>query len=112
MSSLTEALIRVDSAADYTWKEAAAEAVRAVAERYVDFTTDDVWDFLESNYPGVTTHEPRALGPVMIRAVKEGLCEIKTCDHCGTNKVVVTSSLRERHATDQAVYKSLVRRTA
>lgn len=107
--SLTEALIQVDTAANEEWKAAAAEAVRMVATRFVDFTTDDVWECLETNFPAVSTHEPRALGPVMMRAARDGICEIKTCDHCGTVKVVVTSMKRERHATDQAVYRSLIR---
>lgn len=54
--------------ADDAWKDAAYLAVCAVAQRCHRFTTDAVWVAL-----GVTDppREPRALGPVMRRAMRD-----------------------------------------
>jgi hypothetical protein len=64
-----EAIRRVDDAADPEWKAAAAWAVYYVCLTESLFTPDDVW---ASGLP--KPREPRALGPVMLRAVKGGLC--------------------------------------
>lgn len=52
---------------------AAYRAVLAVADRLADFTSDDIWPLLERS--GESTHEPAALGPVMLRAAKDGMIE-------------------------------------
>lgn len=65
-----EALDAVAAAAPQEWRERAYETVCAVASRQAYFAADDIWAAgLEK------PHEPRALGPVMMRAVKEGVCE-------------------------------------
>lgn len=54
------------------WMEAALEAVRETAERMAELTTDDVMD----RYPDLPEpHNPRAWGPVMVRAKAEGIIE-------------------------------------
>lgn len=66
-----EAIERVDAAAPAAWKDEALDAVRTLARGGGRFTTDDVWDALA--YLGVAKpREPRALGPVMRRAEREG----------------------------------------
>lgn len=68
-----EGIARADRNADTEWKKAADLSVRAVARRMTVFTTDDVWDELHLNHPDAHTHEPRALGAVMKRAMRDGL---------------------------------------
>jgi len=65
-----EAIQRADDHARATWKEAALDGVRVLSFSKERFTTDDVWEYLES--AGRTTHEPRAMGAIMRKAVKEG----------------------------------------
>lgn len=67
------AMVRVDCAADTTWRDVALEAVRRVAMARREFTTDAVLERLERET--AYTHEMRALGPVMSRAQKAGWIE-------------------------------------
>lgn len=62
---------RVDENAADDWKAEAAGAVYRAASTYEMFTTDEVWKYIPA---GVSTHENRAMGPVMKRAVAAGLC--------------------------------------
>lgn len=70
---LTAALERVGDHADERWMTVALAAVERVACRMVSFTTDDVWDELTAHE--ANTHDGRALGNVIKRAVKHGVCE-------------------------------------
>ena len=106
--TLKEALIAVDAAADESWKAAVWASIQIIAGSQESFTTDDIWHYLEANFPDEYTEEPRALGPLMLRAVREGVAEIKTCSHCGTKKVVKESERSVNHKADLAVYRSLV----
>lgn len=67
-----EAIERVDGNADPDWKDAAYDAALRVATRSDRLTSDDVWDELVKG-PDVATHEPRAMGPVMLRLRKDGV---------------------------------------
>lgn len=71
-----EAMRVVDRNANPEWKDVALDAVREIALiRGKDgFTTDAVWALLTRWGWQDATHEPRALGPVMTRAVKLGIC--------------------------------------
>lgn len=62
-----KALGIVDANANAEWKEAALNAVYEVAAIKRRFTADDVWTQIPVFYH---THEPRALGPVMMRAMR------------------------------------------
>jgi hypothetical protein len=70
--SLEDALIIVDENADKKWKEAAMNEVYLLCKTYPEMTTDDVWKRLESL--DVATKEHRAMGPIMMKAVKNGWC--------------------------------------
>ena len=63
-----KAIQQVDEHADERWKAAAEAVVFSRACSSEPFTTDDVMDDL-AVLP-VTTHDGRALGPVMRRAVR------------------------------------------
>lgn len=66
-----QAMTQVDQAATDEWKDHARRAVWWCANHRATFNVDDVWDRLEAT--GVPSPpEPRALGPVLMRAVRAG----------------------------------------
>lgn len=67
---LFDALQRVEEHADADWKDAARFALQQLAATGREFTSDDVRDAIPSH---ITTHEMRALGPVMRAGVQDGL---------------------------------------
>jgi hypothetical protein len=73
------AMKRAEDNARRNWLLQAAVAVAVVARRSPTFTADDVTDQLDAwrihFKSGPLTHDLRALGPVMLRAVKDGLIE-------------------------------------
>jgi hypothetical protein len=69
-----EAVRRVEDHAPVDWNKQALAAVKFVAERKREFSTDAVWQVLEQRGIGGPP-EPRALGAVMRRAVRVGLVE-------------------------------------
>jgi hypothetical protein len=93
--------------ADQDWKDKAAAAVRWLARERRTFTSDDVWEALARHYPDVTTHEARALGPVLTAAARAGTCRIQSCGQCGTRKVMVQSRRPQANGMDTPVYDSL-----
>lgn len=67
---LLDALRRVEEHADDDWKGAAAVALQQLAATGREFTSDDVRDAIPDH---ITTHEMRALGPVMKAGIRDGL---------------------------------------
>ncbi len=67
---LFDALRRVEENADADWKDAAAVALQQMAATGRQFTSDDVREAIPA---GITTHEMRALGPVMKAGLRDGL---------------------------------------
>lgn len=65
-----EAVGRVAMHANPEWVQMAFQGVETLARIHAEFTTDNLWQFMETLGRGVSTHEPRALGPVMIAAQK------------------------------------------
>lgn len=95
-----EAIERVERHANENWTAAAFGVVVWVAERRPEFTTDPVWAVLERRYPDVQTHEPRALGAVIKKAVREGVIEATDRTH---------KSVRpECHRNPKAIWRSLI----
>lgn len=90
-----EALARVEAAAPVEWREAALSAVYACCRTLSRFTSEDVWQLIEK------PREPRALGPVLMRAVRLGYCRPAG---------FVTSGMTSRHAAPVRQYVSLLRR--
>lgn len=91
------AIQRSEDHANEAWKAAAYAAVEACAQRRETLIVDDVWPYLEAL--SETTHDFRALGPVMRKAAKEGV-------------IAKTDQFRLSHAhnhgTPRPVWKSLV----
>jgi hypothetical protein len=68
-------MARVERHADPEWLKAADECVKLVAGLGADFTTDDVYELMEIRYPFVSTHDDRAMGPVIKNVAKQGWIE-------------------------------------
>lgn len=96
------AIARADKHADEAWKAAALEAVKRVAETNARFNTDKVIDLLAGE--NVSTHEPRALGPIMQRARRMGWITA-TAEY-------VKSAAVSRHCAAKMVWKSNLYRNA
>ena len=69
------AMAQVEAHADQDWLEAAYRALVAVANEQETLTTDDVWNELRARGDAVSTHDLRAIGPVMNRGRRDGLIE-------------------------------------
>ena len=93
------AIQQVAENADPVWMARALECVHAVCKANEEFTTDDVWESLES--AGLPPpREPSAIGPVLRRARSQGWC-ICTTMHQVSNRV-------SRHRNLLRVWKSQV----
>ena len=86
----------VASHADGEWKTVALDAVKQVAQRKSELTTDDVLEILRAQ--PVATHEYRALGPVMTRAAAAGYIR-------ATDRFFASASV-SRHRAPKRVWAS------
>lgn len=68
LAAADAAIQQVDENAEEGWKRAADEAVFLRANMPQPFTTDDIMDDLTDM--GIITHDNRALGPVIRRAIR------------------------------------------
>lgn len=94
-----KALEQVKEHTDPSWASEAEKCIHVLARRYMEFTSDDVWDMLETL--GIDPpHERRALGPVMLRMVKSDVITPIGYD-----------TSRRRHGGTVRVYRPYVRRT-
>ena len=70
-----EAIERVEANANRDWKDEAMEAIEWCAKQYPEFTASHVWFRLDAmraeSLIEITTHEPRAMGAMMLKALKE-----------------------------------------
>lgn len=89
------ALEQVDDNADNRWKLEAERIVINLARTGRHFTSDDVMDALDRL--DVTTHDTRALGPVMLKAIRREWI----------HKTGYTAS-RRRHSTAIAEYVGMI----
>ena len=100
-------IARAEAGASTEWKDTAYDIIHRLSRRRLTFTCDDIWNELDK--VGIDTSEHRALGGVLRAAVRDGLCQIRTCDVCGTRKVVVEAKREVRNGADTPVYESLIR---
>lgn len=100
------AIAQAEEHARRAWLDAAYEATIRVARAHHEFTSDDVWELLAEGWPDLPVREPRAIGPVLLRATRAGVATIKSCDVCGTRKVMVMTRRPQANGSDQAVYVS------
>lgn len=93
---------QVEANANEVWIEYMADLVWDVCRARRQFTVDDVFDLYEAAPSGKpTTHELRAMGPVMNRVAKEGLCE-------KANVAAQPSRRASLHASPRTVWNSLI----
>lgn len=95
-----EALDRVERAANEEWAAVALRATEWISGMHNEFTTDSVWAAIEEYYPNVHTHEPRAMGPIMMKAKKHKWCE-------PTDRTVL-SDRKQNHRRPIRVWRSMI----
>lgn len=95
----TDAQDRAGQNADQAWMLAAKASVRHLAQTRPTFTTDDVWDRLDTHYPAEQTHDPRAMGAVMRYFARKGVAE-KTGNYTPSRRP-------ECHARPVMVWRSM-----
>ena len=93
-------MTQVKQHADHDWKVEAARIVRYLASTREEFTTDAVWYLLEQ-FTDVSTHEPRAMGPIMLAAAKNG--QIRATDRT-TKSVRVVNHMRPIQVWRSLIY--------
>jgi hypothetical protein len=74
-----EGMDRAERHADPYWWSCMLESGREVALRMAYFNTDNVVRHCREHHPNATTHEPRAIGPLMRELARLGVCE-RTAD--------------------------------
>ena len=94
LQAADEAIARVDRNANPDWKEEAARAIWKRSKSGETFTTDEIMEDLAA--VGVETHDARALGPVMRRAIRKKI----------VTEVGMTRS-RRRHGARIPVYSGV-----
>ena len=75
IESKDEAINRVEANANAEWRVAAYKACCLCAQQWIELSTDDVWELMESLFPDCRTHEPRAMGAIMRQAARAGKIE-------------------------------------
>jgi hypothetical protein len=88
------AIERVEQAADSDWLEAAYAAVELTCRRLPEFISDQIWSTAGLQEP----REARALGPVLMKARRAGLC-VRTS--------LQRPSIRS-HGSGKPVWRSLI----
>lgn len=91
-----EAMQRVDDHAEEDWQTRALDALHTIALRQRTLLANDVWELVER------PHEPRATGPLMMKAKKEGWIE-------ATDSYMPVPSVKS-HAAPVRVWRSLIYR--
>lgn len=69
-----EAMKQIEENTRKEFTECARQAVLNVAKMRFTFTTDDVWQWLET-HRSTEAHDNRALGPIMAKLAKDHLIE-------------------------------------
>lgn len=69
-----EGMRRAEEHADPHWKRCMLESAKEVALRKPFFDTEDIVRWCAEHHPNATTHEQRAIGPLMRNVVKLGFC--------------------------------------
>lgn len=91
----------VDENADEEWRRVMSELVVKVAKQRRTFTSDDVFDLLDALPRKPVTHDLRAFGPVMMRAIKDGVCR-------KADRASIPSRRASLHASPRTVWESLI----
>ena len=95
-----EAIARAEKHANPAWATAVMEIIKEVAQTQEYFSTDDV-ERLRITRQKPSTHEKRAMGPIMRNAWKAG-------GYCTPTKTWVQSQHRECHGRPKRLWASLL----
>jgi hypothetical protein len=87
--------------ADEAWSRLMLQLVERVCRLFDQFNADDVFDMYDKEPSPPRTHDPRAFGPVMMRAAKLGWCE--------RTNTVTQSRRKSSHARPLTNWRSLLR---
>lgn len=90
-----QVLADTEASTDQEWRDACRQAIWHLATTRATFTTDDVWERLEQMGVANGSTDPRALGPVVMRALRSGA--IRDTGRMGRS--------RRRHATKITIYE-------
>lgn len=71
---LADCLQRVEDNANPIWKEKARYCLELICENRSEFTSDTLWQYMDAMYPNVSTKNHSAMGAIICRAAKDGLC--------------------------------------
>jgi len=93
-----DALDKIESKVSEEWKEKVGKIIRGLALTRQPFTSDEVWAGIHSE--GLTVHDNRALGPMMMKASRSGIV-VKT----GRTR---TSKRPETHASPKAEWVGII----
>lgn len=96
-----EAIQRVEQNANPQFLAMCRVALEAVAREQEYFTTDPVWERYEQGSSHPFPHERRAIGPVMLRATKDGVITKAGDQHWN-------STSARCHNRPKQVYQSLI----
>ena len=88
---------RVEDNAPQLWKDVALDAVYQAARANRRFIVDAVWRYMPND---IHTHDLRAMGPVMRRAIKAGWIA-PTTDYINSNRVTA-------HKNPRRIWQSLI----
>ena len=97
-----EGMDRAERHADSHWWQCMLEAGKAVAERKPYFNADDLLAWRRTHHPNASTHELRAMGPLMAAIMRLGYCT-PTDDFVPSRQALC-------HATPRRVWYSLIYR--
>jgi hypothetical protein len=96
-----EAMERVVRHTPPEWSAAFRRAIERVAREHLRFNADPVWERFQEDYPDWKAAHPRAAGPVILRAVKDGVI-------VQVRNLFWNSNRRSCHGRSLAVYESLM----
>lgn len=96
-----DGMARADEHASEIWKREMEICLREVASRMLLFTADDVFDLAREKGLSADTHDRRAFGPIMNRAVKAGMVVKEDCAGRPSNRPSL-------HASPLTVWRSLI----
>lgn len=72
IAATQQAIQASGDAAEPEWTKTAYRVIAGLCRTYEEFTVDDIWTVLKDY--DVSTPEPRALGHLMLKAARAGLC--------------------------------------
>lgn len=107
-AEIQQGMATAEDNADPEWKAAALIAIRYCAEAFEMFTRTQVWDRLAETSQA-TTHNPAALGPILLKAARNGWIQnsgqVEMVQETGHRKnyVVIWRSNLSRTATPEPV---------